>query len=61
MPKRTEKEKKLVERAFKYMPGGSLGNVMMEQEEAFIIARGKGSRVWDVSGNEYIDYMLGSG
>ena len=61
MKKRTEKEKKLVEKAFKYMPGGSLGNVMMTQEDAFLIARGKGSRVWDVSGNEYIDYMLGSG
>ncbi len=61
MIKRTDKEKKLVEKAFKYLPGGSLGNVVMEKEEAFLIARGKGSRVWDVSGNEYIDYMLGSG
>ena len=61
MTKRTDEEKKLVEKAFKYLPGGSLGNVVMAQEEAFLIARGKGSRVWDVSGNEYIDYMLGSG
>ncbi len=35
MTKRTEKEKKLVEMAFKYLPGGSLGNVVMEKEEAF--------------------------
>jgi len=61
MPKRTEEEKSLVENAFRYMPGGSLGNVMMKRDEAFIIARGKGSRIWDASGNEYIDYLLGSG
>ncbi len=61
MPKQTDKERDLVEKAFRYMPGGSLGNVMMKREEAFLIARGEGSRVWDVSGNEYIDYMLGSG
>ena len=61
MLKRTDEEKKLVEKAFQYMPGGSLGNVMMKREDAFFIARGKGSRVWDVSGNEYIDYQLGSG
>jgi glutamate-1-semialdehyde 2,1-aminomutase len=61
MPKRTDEEKILVEKAFQYIPGGSLGNVMMEREDAFFISRGKGSRIWDVSGNEYIDYMLGSG
>ena len=26
-----------------------------------IIASGRGGRVWDVSGNEYVDYLLGSG
>ena len=26
-----------------------------------VLARGRGSRVWDVSGHEYIDYLLGSG
>ena len=61
MLRRTEEEKKLVEKAFQYLPGGSLGNITMEREDAFFIARGKGSRVWDASGNEYIDYLLGSG
>ena len=58
---RTEYESQLVQKAFQYLPGGSLGNVIMKPEDAFLIARGKGSRVWDVSGNEYIDYLLGSG
>ena len=61
MFKRTEEEKRLVEKAFQYLPGGNLGNVSMKREDAFLIAKGKGSRVWDVSGNEYIDYLLGSG
>ncbi len=61
MLNRTDSEKKLVAKAFQYLPGGSLGNVMMKQENAFIISKGKGSRVWDVSGNAYIDYLLGSG
>jgi len=25
-----------------------------------IIASGRGGRVWDMSGNEYVDYLLGS-
>jgi glutamate-1-semialdehyde 2,1-aminomutase len=61
MRERTEAEKQLVEKAFQYMPGGSLGNVIMSKEDAFLVSHGKGSRIWDVSGNEYIDYLLGSG
>ena len=61
MPTRNDEETRLVEKAFQYLPGGSSGNVMIEEEDAFLISHGKGSRVWDVSGNEYIDYLLGSG
>ncbi len=39
------------------MPGGSLGNLTVD----LVIKEGSGSRVRDVSGNEYIDYLLGSG
>ena len=39
------------------MPGGSLGNLTID----LVIKEGSGSRVRDVSGNEYIDYLLGSG
>ncbi len=61
MRRRTEEEKRLADRAFQYLPGGSLGNVYTKRGEAFYIKRGKGSRVWDVSGNEYIDFILGGG
>ncbi len=50
-------ERELIEKAHKYLPGGSMGNLFTD----VVIREGKGSRIWDVSGNEYIDYMLGSG
>jgi glutamate-1-semialdehyde 2,1-aminomutase len=53
----TEAERGLVETARRVLPGGGFGNVSHE----VVIARGLGGRVWDVSGNEYVDYLLGSG
>ena len=53
----TGHEKEILQRAEKVMPQGSLGNLNYD----LIINRGKGSHVWDESGNEYIDYLLGSG
>lgn len=50
-------ESELINKAHKFMPGGSLGNISRD----IVISEGKGSRVRDVSGNEYIDYLLGSG
>ena len=45
------------ERAGAVLPGGGFGNF----DPAMILARGKGSRVWDEDGNEYIDLLIGSG
>ena len=42
----------------KYLAGGSLGNL---KEYEPIISNGLGSKVWDINGNKYIDYLLGSG
>jgi glutamate-1-semialdehyde 2,1-aminomutase len=53
----TGHEKDILQRAAKVLPQGSLGNLNYD----LIINRGKGSHVWDESGNEYIDYLLGSG
>ena len=53
----SEFERQLVTRAHQVLPGGNLGNVSQD----IVIARGEGSRIWDASGNEYIDYLLGSG
>ena len=54
---RSDHELALVEKARQYMPAGGLGNTSAE----IILRSGKGSRVWDESGNEYIDYLIGSG
>lgn len=55
--KRSEAESEIVATARRVLPGGTFGNVPHET----VIAEGRGSHVWDVSGNEYIDYLLGSG
>jgi glutamate-1-semialdehyde 2,1-aminomutase len=53
----SDAERELVENARRVLPAGGFGNVTHE----VIIAEGKAGHVWDVSGNEYIDYLLGSG
>jgi glutamate-1-semialdehyde 2,1-aminomutase len=55
--KLSETERALLETARRVLPAGGFGNVSHD----IIITRGRGSRVWDVSGNEYVDYLLGSG
>ena len=60
MPDRkiSAREQETLEKARRYLPGGSNGNsVTMD----VVIRGGRGSRVWDLSGNEYVDYSLGSG
>ena len=51
-------EKEAVARAARYMPGGANGNTIFQD---VMVRDGKGSRVWDIRGNEYVDYALGSG
>ena len=58
---RSQQEQELLDKAYKYLPGGSLGNTVAKGPMAFVIRNGHGSKVYDYSGNEYIDYLLGSG
>ena len=53
----TSRERDLIERARRVLPGGSIGNLYHDT----VIVRGEAGRVWDVSGREYIDCLLGSG
>ena len=46
-----------VEKAKRVLPGGSFGNFPGE----IVIREGRGGRVWDESGKEYVDFLLGSG
>ncbi len=58
---RSPKETDLLNRAKHALPGGTLGNVRMDEQYAFIVESGNGSRIRDISGNQYLDYLLGSG
>lgn len=50
-------ESSLAEIARSVLPAGTFGNMTTET----VIRRGAGGRIWDVSGNEYVDLLLGSG
>jgi glutamate-1-semialdehyde 2,1-aminomutase len=53
-----ERSAALFERNRRVIPGGVVSlNRLVEPEIAF--TRGRGSRVWDLDGNEYIDYHAG--
>jgi len=52
-----ELDQGLIEKARRVLPGGSFGNFSAD----IVIREGRGGRVWDESGNEYIDFLLGSG
>ncbi|MBR0678196.1 aminotransferase class III-fold pyridoxal phosphate-dependent enzyme [Roseomonas alkaliterrae] len=56
LPK-TAEELALMETARRVLPGGTFGNFPAD----IVIRSGKGGHVWDVSGNEYVDFLLGSG
>src|SRR5690242_21638364 len=47
----------LIEEAKRVLPGGSFGNLPAE----VVLRAGKGGHIWDTSGNEYVDFLLGSG
>ena len=53
----SEEERKLRDTAAKVLPAGSFGN----EGSGVVIRRGEAGHVWDISGNEYVDYLLGSG
>jgi glutamate-1-semialdehyde 2,1-aminomutase len=58
---RSTDEQRLLEKARRYLPGRTLGNTRFADDVAFVVKAGQGSKIFDMSGNEYIDYLLGSG
>ena len=47
--------------ADRVLPGSGLGSYSLADDIRLIYSHGKGSRMWDVDGNEYIDYVGGAG
>jgi glutamate-1-semialdehyde 2,1-aminomutase len=57
---RTAYEQDLLDRGKRFFPSGPR-NPTRSADYAMIVKRAHGSRIEDCSGNEYIDYLLGSG
>ncbi len=57
---RTRRETALLAKATELLPAAVRG-VTQRLEDQLVAASGSGSRIRDVSGNAYIDYLLGSG
>ena len=55
------RQQELLAKADRYLAGGGLGLFALPPEVNLVIAEGRGSRVVDVAGREFIDYHLGSG
>jgi glutamate-1-semialdehyde 2,1-aminomutase len=58
---RSAEETELLERARRRLPGGVLGTSRYADDVGFVVKHGKGSKIYDVSGREYIDYVMASG
>ncbi len=51
----------MFEIADRVLPGSGLGSYSLADDIRLIYSHGRGSRMWDVDGNEYIDYVGGAG
>lgn len=58
---RTSKSKQMYDRACKSLPSGVSGNVRAYEPYPLYTTHGKGSKICDVDGNEYIDCFLCAG
>ncbi|MEM1696816.1 MAG: aminotransferase class III-fold pyridoxal phosphate-dependent enzyme, partial [Desulfurococcaceae archaeon] len=58
---RTPRSRELYERAKKRFPAGVTYSLRYYHPYPVYIERAKGTRVWDVDGNEYIDFWMGHG
>ena len=56
-----EQEDTWAKRSWKVFPGGSLGEYNLPREISVVLSRGKGARVYDTTGREFIDLTMGWG
>lgn len=56
-----DKSKKLYEDSVNYLPGGVDSPIRAFKPYPFFVEKAKGSKMFDVDGNEFIDYCLGYG
>ncbi|MCC7369646.1 MAG: aspartate aminotransferase family protein [Chloroflexi bacterium] len=58
---RSAEHTSLLALAHEVMPGGTLGYFRLPDDVQLIVREGRGSKLYDVDGREYVDYVLGSG
>jgi glutamate-1-semialdehyde 2,1-aminomutase len=56
---KTPLSEKLFKRAREVMPGGISHNIHYFPPYPFFVKKGKGSKIWDADGNEYVDLWMG--
>ncbi|MCD7781827.1 MAG: glutamate-1-semialdehyde 2,1-aminomutase [Methanosphaera sp.] len=56
-----DKSEELYRQAVEVLPGGVNSPVRAYKPYPFFVSKAKGSKIYDVDGNEYIDYCLGYG
>ena len=57
---RSEEHRRLLEEG-EALLGGSMGLYYLPRQVAFVAREGRGARLWDVDGREYLDFMMGYG
>lgn len=57
----TDNSKNIYEEMTQYMPGGVSSPIRAYKPYPFVVEKAKGSKLFDVDKNEYIDYCLGYG
>ena len=58
---KTPKSHAFFKEALKVMPGGVTANIKFFEPYPVIMEKGKGSYLYDLDGNEYVDYLLSYG
>src|SRR5687768_12417851 len=58
---KTDASERLLARARRVAPGGIQGDGRWTEPFPIFLRRAQGARVWDVDGNEYIDYWASAG
>ena len=58
---RRDRQHAMYARARRSLPGGTNSNFRAWGEDTVYIDRGKGGRVWDLDGNEFVDLRMGYG
>ena len=58
---RTRKSAELFRRAAKVTPGGVMAGIKFFEPYPIFMERARGAHLWDVDGNEYVDYLMSYG